>query len=167
MSEPTDDVTTIPDLIGKILTKTLYGHFLDEVLKLSLDLERVIDSLAVTVLGASSDWARDIVRQDLWSRVFNDQKLIITAKILRERAVPAGDEIVQAVRRVWGVRNQLAHSVLGEFGSEAVWSFEGYRRGEKTSHKFAVDEIPEVVSTGRDAHSSLADLLDSAPRPTQ
>jgi hypothetical protein len=158
-SQPPEGATTIPDLIGKILTKTFYGHFLDEVLKLSLDLERVVDSIAVVALGAPSEWAREIVRHDLWPRVFNDQKLIILAKILDARQVLGVDETVQAVSQVWAVRNQLAHCVLGEFGTEAVWSFEGYRRGQETSHNFAIDEIPDVVSAGRLAHALLADLM--------
>ena len=150
-------------ILLKIATKTMYGHTIGEVLALSVALERTVDKVCAASL-AQGEWAQETLIELVLDQIRGDQKL----KVLRQVLVHAGhchpDALVNAIREVVRLRNDLAHSALvDECLDEQGWVLSGRRRDLDRSVHIPVEQVTLTIDAGSRA---LDGLLRLVSRPT-
>jgi len=128
-----------------------------------LHLSEPFDKVCAASL-AQGEWAQETLIELVLDQIRGDQKL----KVLRQVLVHAGhcdpDTLVNAIREVGRLRNDLAHSALVDEGlDEQGWVLSGRRRGLDRSVHIPIEQVTLTIDAGSRA---LDGLLRLVSRPT-
>lgn len=155
------------ELVGALLAKTAYGHWVGRALALSLALEQAQDRFAVAAL-APTLWARELLMAEVLFRVPQDRKVVIVSRIMAQLGVDPNliERTCAQIKEVTALRNVIAHSSLSEsmLSADGGLIFEAYRKGKAQRHEKSPQRIDEIIDGGTEALAVITQLQESIAR---
>lgn len=133
------------DILGRLFRGVAFDRALSMVLAIAVQAEQAVSEVIAIQLGRDEE-SIEILAEEVFGHVPNDKKLKLLERMISARGWTADfPEVVPTLRRLYELRNQLAHSYSAEEPglrrSDAIYQRRTYWRGREKDLDVDSDEV--------------------------
>jgi hypothetical protein len=136
-------------LVDVLLHKSAYGHVAQEIFALSCAFEVMVDRILLKALIRSDPLVAELAADKLFGPLGRERKFALLRPVLTLVGAEDADDLCAQVKKIYELRDQIAHSVVTEaLDNGASARVAMTRRGQTVVSDLDYAKVMEVVEAG-------------------